>query len=133
METWQAMSNAWMGFASAWNDDRSLFVVLLVGSHLVAFYVINALLSVCYSYNLFPQWRIQGGKMPDRALIVKCLMHVVFNTLVVQPIAAYFLFFDLFSWAGMCVRCPLPPLSTVLWQFAVCTIVNDTMFYFVHR
>jgi sterol desaturase/sphingolipid hydroxylase (fatty acid hydroxylase superfamily) len=113
-------------------DERIIFVVGTWAVHFSVFWGWNLLLTICYKYNLFPEKRIQGGKSPTPELTKACVIHLLTNHIVVQPIALYFLY-DAFRFCGTTVRGPLPSAYIVLRDLAVAAVVNDTLFYWGHR
>jgi sterol desaturase/sphingolipid hydroxylase (fatty acid hydroxylase superfamily) len=133
MDAYQRLSELWLRIADQWRgSERILFTGGLFASSFVPFWSISLFLFYCYKHNLFPQWRIQKGRMPDPELSKKGLRHVLFTQLVVQPVAAYMIY-PYFVACGVQIHAPLPHPLRILLDLAVAIIVNDTLFYWSHR
>lgn len=113
-------------------DERAIFMLGTWMVHLSVFWGWNALLFICYTYNLFPGRRIQGGSNPSPQLIKDCMIHLLINHFVVQPIALYFLY-SAFNYFGTTIRGPLPAASIIFRDLAIAALMNDTLFYWGHR
>jgi len=44
-----------------------------------------------------------------------------------------FILYDIFIYFGMEMAQPLPPIRTILVQWLIALVVNDTLFYWTHR
>jgi sterol desaturase/sphingolipid hydroxylase (fatty acid hydroxylase superfamily) len=128
-----SISDAWLRLLDASSfDDRKIFMLGTWLVHLTVFWGWNACLAVCYKYNLFHERRIQHGVNPAPELIRTCVMHLLMNHFLVQPIALYFLY-PAFQYFGTTIRGPLPAAQIILRDLAVAALINDTMFYWGHR
>lgn len=127
----------WMNFLTNTGliqyDDRLIFTVGLWLTNLFVFYGFNIILYFMYTQEMFPKYRINGGKLPSKDLIWDCLLHNAKNNFLVQPLAVYFLAYPVFVKFGMQVKAPLPSLVTALKHWAIALAFNDTMFYWAHR
>jgi sterol desaturase/sphingolipid hydroxylase (fatty acid hydroxylase superfamily) len=127
------LSDRWVALVTASGlDDRKVFVIGTWLVHFTVFWGWNAFLTVCYRYNLFPERRILGGEFPSSDLVRKCVVHLLSNHLLVQPIALYFLY-PAFAYFGATVSGPLPPAHIILRDLTVAALINDTLFYWGHR
>lgn len=152
-------------------DDSALAVVLSVGSllqllfaggfwlvHQLAYWGINGVLYLIYHFNLLARYKIQAAdKWPDRKLVIKCLTERAASTLLIQPVAMWFLYrpfvkygldvsaecsvqlagCGLTSGVVLCARVqihtPVPSAWTFLWQTCAFFVINDALFYWAHR
>jgi sterol desaturase/sphingolipid hydroxylase (fatty acid hydroxylase superfamily) len=137
------MDSWWLSFLAKTGidqyDERLIFSLGLWRTNLIVFYGCNLLLYVMYSRNMFPQYRINTGKMPSQELIWDCIWHNVKNNLFFQPLAAYFVAYPIFQYFSIkngyhsLVFRPFPSWSIVLRDLIIAYIVNDTLFYWAHR
>ena len=126
-------SDYWMSIVtSSSQDDRIIFMIGTWLVHFTVFWGWNAFLTICYKYNLFPERRIQGGANPSKELIKDCVIHLLTNHLLIQPIALYFLY-PAFAYFGTTIRGPLPSMQIIVRDLAVAALINDTLFYWGHR
>jgi len=129
-----------MSLTAQWNefldwttlDDRTIFIIGSVGTHVIMFWGLNFLLFICYKFNLFPERRIQGAVLPSDELRNAALRNCVLNHFLIQPIATYFAY-PLFVRFGVSVRGPIPHWTIFVRDFAVSIFFNDTLFYWAHR
>lgn len=127
------VSDAWVNWVqSSGLDDHLVFVLGTWTVHFAVFWGWNALLCICYKLNLFPERRIQHGSNPTPQLVKDCLIHLLVNHFVAQPIALYFLY-SAFQYFGTSFRGPLPSGPVILRDLAIAALMNDTLFYWGHR
>jgi sterol desaturase/sphingolipid hydroxylase (fatty acid hydroxylase superfamily) len=131
------MDALWSSFYHYLADDLQLsqttiFVGMAFALHGGAFWSLNILLYACYHYSLFPQWKINSNKYPDRKLVIEALKSLVVNHLLMQ-IPSAFAFWTIFQWRGMYFSDQLPQWHVVLLHIFLFTIVEDTLFYWSHR
>jgi sterol desaturase/sphingolipid hydroxylase (fatty acid hydroxylase superfamily) len=115
-------------------DDRLIFTMVLCLINITLFYGCNILLQFMYSYKMFPQYRINSGKMPSKELIWICLKETAISNFIIQPLLAYWIGYPLLiSYMEMPFRSPLPNMMIMArdWMFAF--VINDTLFYWIHR
>ena len=128
-----SISEKWLELLNyGYMDDKRVFIVGTWAVHLATFWGWNSLLFLCYYFNLFPERRIQGGINPDWKLTKDCLIHLLTNHLLVQPIVLFFLY-NAFEYRGTVIRGPLPSVGIILRDLLVCVLMNDTLFYWAHR
>eukprot|EP00981_Chlorochromonas_danica_P005713 scaffold1172_cov180-Ochromonas_danica.AAC.40 len=113
-------------------SDRWIFTLGTWAVHMLTFWVFNILLSICYSYSLWPERRIQKGAMPTKTLIQETLRHLLVNHLLVFPFALYYLY-PLYQSFGMEVYQPIPSIWIILRDLIISMAINDTLFYWSHR
>jgi len=113
-------------------SELFIFIIGTMLVHSVVFWGMNGVLFFFYSYNMFPECRIQGKESPKKSLTQECLKHCLINHFIVAPITLYF-GFPIMKAAGMSVSGPLPSLFVFLRDFVICVIANDTLFYWGHR
>lgn len=127
------ISDMWVDCMNTCNwDNRQIFVVGTWSVHFIVFWGWNALLFLCYRFNLFPDRRIQGDSSPTPQLVKDCLLHLLINHFFAQPIALYLLY-SAFEYFGTSIRGPLPSAHIVFRDLAVAALMNDTLFYWGHR
>ncbi len=120
-------------------DDRIIFTIGLWLTNIITFYGFNFLFYIMYKRELFPQYRVNKGKMPSNELIWDCIKHNAQNNFLVQPFAIYFVAYPIFEYASRqhgydsLIHRPFPSMNTVIRDFVVAYIVNDTLFYWAHR
>jgi len=112
-------------------DDRVLFVIGIVSTHIIVFWGLNILLFICYKFNLFPNRRIQGSVLPNDQLWNAALRNCLLNHFIIQPTAVYFLYPYIARYISL--RGPIPDWTVFIRDFAVSIFFNDTLFYWAHR
>jgi sterol desaturase/sphingolipid hydroxylase (fatty acid hydroxylase superfamily) len=118
------------------NYDRLLFTI---GSVLVLetiFCGLNAVLALCYKYDWFAKYRIDGAKYPDKELVQECLVDLVIGHLIVRPLILYFAYPALKSAIPVGLsRIPaeIPGFRSWCAQIFFCICCDDTIFYWSHR
>lgn len=127
-------------FEVAWNSfwlstqlsEQVIFVLGLWLTHMVVFWGYNFFLYICYRYDLFQEQKIEPGVFPKPELIQENLKSLLLNHLLVQPVAAYFMY-PIFAHFGTKVYGPLPTWQSIGRDFLIFIAFNDTMFYWAHR
>eukprot|EP01102_Stenamoeba_stenopodia_P010250 TRINITY_DN3074_c0_g1_i1.p1 TRINITY_DN3074_c0_g1~~TRINITY_DN3074_c0_g1_i1.p1 ORF type:complete len:312 (-),score=82.41 TRINITY_DN3074_c0_g1_i1:30-830(-) len=114
------------------DDDRTLFVVGTMLVHESMFIGFNLLLFVFHHFNLFEKYKIQKNRFPAERLVKACLINLVVNHFVTQPLALYFLY-PTWKKFGMRFDDVMPDAKEILVTFAVSIAINDTLFYWAHR
>jgi len=126
---------SWNTVIESWPySDRLLWVVGTTTMHLAVWYLSNMLLYLVYHFNLFPQYKIQGSKWPDRDLVISCLKSNTFTHFMIQPFSLYFIGYPAFNYfGGADLHAPVPSIFTFMWQIPFFFVANDALFYWVHR
>lgn len=137
----------WPQLLEIFGSPRTLFVWGSWGLHMAQLVLSNLALAVCYAggfacveqYKIAKKcWPWQSEKAEIRALFWKTLCQaigmVAFNQFVLVPPSAYIAYdmgrsFGAFSHDLESFPSPL----TLIWQVAVCAMVEDTLFYWGHR
>jgi len=128
------MSWTWLELTKAWRyGDLHFFVFGSWLTHFVVFWGVNGVLALVYHYNLFPQYKIQpASKWPSRELVWDCVRDRLTNQFFSQPIGLYLLYYVI-RWTGLEIHSPVPSCWTFLWQCTFFFLLNDALFYWVHR
>lgn len=114
-------------------SDRVFFTVGTCVVHTLSYGIPNLILYFIYVNKWFAKYKIQGpDAFPEPGLVNECIKDNFVGHLIVTPLAAYF-GFPLFQSFGMTVSGSLPSAFTIVRDFVVCTAINDTLFYWVHR
>ncbi|KAK2168809.1 hypothetical protein LSH36_14g10031 [Paralvinella palmiformis] len=139
---WQILTSfcqhQWERIYEMFDGDQSKMV--FIGTFLVssgAFFGVNLFLSIL-DLTGFPQrlvkYKIQKDKNcpVSRDLFLKALGWVIFNqTVVAFPI--FFLSHIVMVWRGCSFGRQLPTLNSVFLDIAVCTLIEEILFYYSHR
>jgi sterol desaturase/sphingolipid hydroxylase (fatty acid hydroxylase superfamily) len=126
------MQALWDSLVDVWPYSERLFFVTIV--FLCAdgfFWLANAFLYLCYHFNWFSKYRIQGQKFPEPALVKQALINDIISSLL-GPFILYALY-PIFKKWGMEVSGPIPSAGSIALQFLLFMVVNDTLFYWSHR
>jgi len=113
-------------------SDRVSFVVSTFLIHNVTFWVLNGLLFLCYHFDLFRRYRIHGAKYPDARLIADCVRRILISQFVAQWVVSTILFSVLIN-SGLNFGRVVPSLFTIFLQILGFMLVEDTVFYWLHR
>jgi sterol desaturase/sphingolipid hydroxylase (fatty acid hydroxylase superfamily) len=117
--------------AKGW-DDRTIFIVGTSLANLLTYWIFNAVLFVCYRFDLFPQYRINKGEMPPQSLINTCIKLLLVKHFLLYPIILFFAY-PFFVQGGVAIGAPLPSWVRVGRDILVNIAINDTLFYWAHR
>lgn len=82
-------------------------------------------------FKLFPKYKLHEGA-PDPKMVRECLIDVLLGHLLVRPILLYFSM-PLFANDGWLLGSNIPNFLTIMKQLFCCIMVDDTVFYWVHR
>jgi len=126
------IENVWEGLIKKWPySERALFTI---GTTLVlncTFWSTCTISYFMHKYNYFPQYRIQGGKMPTDEQTNKCIRELAITHIILRPIIVWYLY-PSFKYFGT-TSTGFPSLKTILLQFIAFIMINDTGFYWTHR
>ena len=127
----------WTSFVESWPyGDRLLVVFCFLIGHSVLVLPINL---TALALHFWPvkwienRWKIQQGARPAPRLVKEVVIHVLVNHLITSPLFAYFILWPLFEYLQMPIRAPLPSFGRLMFEFGICALVNDFMFYWTHR
>ncbi len=112
--------------------DHLIFVIGTSLANFLTYWVFNAILHVCYYFNLFPAYRINKGEMPPQSLINECLVLLFLKHLFLYPFILYFAY-PFFVQAGVSIDAPLPSWTHIMRDLLINIVINDTLFYWAHR
>ena len=71
---------------------------------------------------------------PDAALIRRAIKEALINNIVVTPVFMVLVFWPLSEWRGVsAAAADFPSFTHALRDIVVCMLVEDTMFYWLHR
>ncbi|TNE51186.1 MAG: fatty acid hydroxylase family protein [Deltaproteobacteria bacterium] len=115
-------------------DQLPPWFLYLAGALLsgVLFWAGVAFFELCERRRWLQIYRIQPDQFPEPELLAKAHKQVRWNQTVIQwpfLVAYYFLFL----WAGMQFARPFPAWYVIALQFVVFMLIEDTLFYWVHR
>ena len=111
--------------------DQLLFTYIIIGSFTIGWWIPNALLGIIYKYNLLNNLKIQPNeKFPPSDIIWETIIHNIIQSLIIQPILAYGFMYKVFE--GV-ISVDYPGLGAALFQFLVCFVFADGLFYWLHR
>jgi methylsterol monooxygenase len=104
--------------------------------HELHFLVANAIFGCCDWFGWFRKYRVQGDRYPPPEMLRLCVAVVLFNHICVAlpglmltwPIWGY-----IFSSPLVRLSTPLPAATTIGWQVLLFALVEDFIFYWVHR
>jgi sterol desaturase/sphingolipid hydroxylase (fatty acid hydroxylase superfamily) len=129
-----SLQTLWDKVLTSWPySDQLLFAL---GSWLVlhgTFWGLNLIFYIIYHFDLFKTYKVQPGKWPEPELVKRALKGLIVQALFTDPLAGYFLLYPGFIFFGMDMRAPVPDAWTILKQFALFIVINDTIFYWSHR
>ena len=115
-------------------DPRLSFTVLFGATNAINFALLNVFLTVCYRRNWFPAQRIRPStKMPSDQLVNKACWHVLLANVVLVPAMLYFATYPVLMWRGCDLSGALPSWGTVARDILVAMVVEDSLFYWIHR
>jgi len=86
-----------------------------------------------HTNNRFPQLRFSKGKAPPDKLYRAAWKEWFLNHILFLPLVMGLGLYPLFLLSGGVMAAPWPSVVEVLLHIAVCTFVNETIFYFSHR
>ncbi|CAL8233965.1 unnamed protein product [Boreogadus saida] len=115
----------------------SLFYLGTMLAPLVAFWATNGLLllvDVTGWPSFITRYRVQADKNSpvDQKKLWHAIRHVVFNQLMVSGPMVVGIYY-LMSWRGDPLNAQLPTFHRGLMELAVCSLVEELMFYYSHR
>jgi len=113
-------------------NERILFTLLASLSHDIPSYGSHLVCYILYKFNLCSQYKIRQEKWPERELVMKSLRKLLMDSFI-SPFFTYFVLWPVFTYQGMKMDGPIPDLLTLLAQFTLFLLINDTCFYWVHR
>jgi len=113
-------------------SESAAFMIGQFVAHESVFLSLNILLYLVHHFNLFAKYKIQNVKYPSRELIIECIKLLAFNQIVMIWPASYVIW--LFgSSLGLHFSPILPPVQTILLHLFVFMLVEDCLFYWIHR
>lgn len=113
--------------------ERRVFITGTLIYTLGSFWGAFLLYNLFHKFNLFQKYIIQPGKKPKPELIKKAWKVVIRNTFLIQ-IPVIFLSYDLIAWSGVIISpSDLPGPGLFLLHFFGCMLIEDFLFYWIHR
>lgn len=110
-----------------------MFAVTCAIAHLATVWAFHiSMYTLCRS-GWLAQYKIEA-KWPTEALVKKALRGKIVGTVLLDWtawLAAYYFFLKFFK--PFIYTEPLPPLGTIVYQIIAFFLINDTLFYWVHR
>lgn len=79
------------------------------------------------------KYRIQPGKFVDPELNRKAVRVQLIRLFIVHPIFIYFCLTPIYKYRNMYLFAELPSFGAFVVQFILSMIINDTIFYWLHR
>jgi len=126
----------WNKFQHMFGDlsERTFFIVSIVFVHSFFYYVMNSITLLWDYLGLFQSFKLprEPSQIPSGKLILMTIIESIPGQLLIQPIIVVGLY-PLFTYMGTQVGGPIPSVFTCFWQVIVCSIVNDFLFYWMHR
>lgn len=113
-------------------DERWLFTAVVWGVHEAAFFATWAAFGLLFRYGIARRFQVAGGKAPPAELHRRAVFDVLGGHVLLLVVTAFVLY-PAWSYMGGRAGPPLPGIVEVLWQLAVCVLVQDTIFYWSHR
>jgi len=117
-------------------SDRLAFTLLANTVHTLAYVLFACTLSSFDYFGWFQQYKLHRKPYmhPSRELVMKTIRDAALSQLLVSPLFAYFIGFEIATFCGMpSFAEPLPPASAIAWQIMVAHLFNDWGFYMSHR
>uniref|UniRef100_H2YNZ9 Fatty acid hydroxylase domain-containing protein n=1 Tax=Ciona savignyi TaxID=51511 RepID=H2YNZ9_CIOSA len=130
---WQTI---WLYYSSFFATEISLYIYGTVIVTLVSFWGFNAFLlfiDITGKPKLLLDYKIQEDKnVPvDMKKLKKCIFVVILNEL--GGFVCLYAFYPLYQWRGMSFSSELPSFQCVLLEMAGFILLEEVMFYYVHR
>jgi sterol desaturase/sphingolipid hydroxylase (fatty acid hydroxylase superfamily) len=115
-------------------SDQKTFVVFQVTLHFVLYTIYNNINLIFSKFELFKKYKIkrESYQIPSNKLIIKTAIGGYVSILLAQPIIAYYLY-NLYTYFGTTINGNIPSFYTYFFQIMVCSLLNDVLFYFMHR
>ena len=130
------IENFWNSFVDwwPWGDKLLITFVLFVGHSGIPM-IYNAIALCIYRWPSLKteEWKIQKGIYAPWRLVWDTVKQVLFNHFLTTPLLVYLLVAPAFQFFEMPIRDPLPSIGRIIFEFFVCSAVNDTLFYWSHR
>ena len=111
--------------------DQALFVLLLSGSHILVYGLVNGL----FSSTPFDKYRFERskGQTPTSDLIKSTLVAAFVSQVITSPILTYFLFPGFVALGLKSLTEPLPSVQDLAITYFMAHSFNDLGFYWSHR
>lgn len=136
MDSWQSIVNGLsttLETHGVTDPHRIIFVCITALCHWTVFWGSNLFFFLCYKNSWFMKYRIQKTKeLPSWELTKECLLHLIPNHFLIQPIALYFAY-PLFVHQGLQVDSAIPSVFTICRDLFISLMLNDILFYMFHR
>lgn len=102
--------------------------------HAMVFLALNSLLLLFHKFYVFEGYRIRPrSEWPNSKLVKTAIAEDTVGMIVATPII-YFLFVPAMTWSGSFVEGrPCPTAGQVGLEILACMVVEDTLFYWIHR
>eukprot|EP00039_Didymoeca_costata_P016828 m.306817 g.306817 ORF g.306817 m.306817 type:complete len:275 (+) comp16457_c0_seq16:240-1064(+) len=114
-------------------DERLLFTISTIFLTESVFWLAVGYFFLIDRSKRFRKYKIQS-KDPSPQLVKSCLEEVILNSIIIKPLALWFVGYPLIKWCGLSMSVSdLPSFLTVAWQMIFCVAVDDTWFYWGHR
>jgi sterol desaturase/sphingolipid hydroxylase (fatty acid hydroxylase superfamily) len=128
-------SVAYESVRTTWEYGDKLFAVLMIwGIDAIPFVIhVTVLTMIEFYIPALHRFKIQPGKYPSPTLVRQALKESLMTFLVMNPIATLLCYDFVLYFNPEFVSGPLPEFSSFLWQFIVFYVLEDTLFYWIHR
>eukprot|EP00048_Salpingoeca_helianthica_P015345 m.226272 g.226272 ORF g.226272 m.226272 type:complete len:272 (-) comp16911_c0_seq1:156-971(-) len=114
------------------SDDALYFGATIEAVHAATFVVCTLFFLYIESQPAFDKYRIRPKAPLDPKLRNQAILNIATSHLVAVPYLAI-LVYPLFRWRGMDLHAALPGPLTCIWQIIFSMMVEDTLFYWIHR
>lgn len=114
------------------SDDALYFGGTLEAVHAVTFTVCTLFFLAIERMPAFDKYRIRPKVELSPKLRNAAIVNIATSHLLAIPYLAV-LAYPFFRWRGIDLYGPLPSLPTAVLQILVCMVVEDTLFYWIHR
>eukprot|EP00045_Choanoeca_perplexa_P003762 m.33273 g.33273 ORF g.33273 m.33273 type:complete len:268 (+) comp12216_c0_seq3:255-1058(+) len=129
-----ALTDSYRSIIATVGNPQLAFTALFGFVNMTNFALLNVFLTLCYRNNWFPAQRIRPvTKMPSDQLVTKALWHVLLANVILVPVMLYFGTYPALQWRGCDLSGALPSWYAVVRDILVAMMVEDTMFYWIHR
>lgn len=117
-------------FLDGWSD-RNIYVFMIVSIHVAVTLSHFAFIRCCDQFGWFKKYKLYEYSH-DSKLFFRCVLEAVVKYLIIQPVAAYYLY-PLMEYFGTTMTGPTPSAAIIARDLLVSLVILDTMFYWVHR
>ncbi len=112
-------------------NDRLIFAISSTIVHLSVVLGHYCFILYCRKSDYFSKYRIVEDKVDDK-LYRKCLIEQFIKFVIVQPVAAYFIF-GIMQHFNCSMTGPIPHWTIIMRDIIIAVLSLDTCFYWIHR